>query len=60
MEQEILMTLGFKLLEVPSLYVFTEALMIKLCFHHSKNFQELKKILTYVTKMVMHDYQLIT
>lgn len=38
MENEILMTLDFKLLEAPSLFIFVEFLAIKLNFHNHENF----------------------
>lgn len=38
MENEILQTLGFKLLESPSLFIFVEFLTVKLNFHNLENF----------------------
>lgn len=52
--------MGFKLLEAPSLYVFVEFLVVKLNFHLQSPFEDVQKILVYVTKMIMHDYQLLT
>ena len=59
MENEILQTLEFKLLESPSLLIFVEFLSVKLNFHNHENFPQIQKILIYVTKMIMHDYDLL-
>lgn len=60
MELEILNTLGFKLLDTPSLNIFVEFLLVKLNFHFSNHFEEIRKIIIYVTKMLMHDYSIIS
>lgn len=59
-ETDILMTLNFKLLEQPSLFIFVEFLLVKLGFHDNVMSEDVNKVVTYITKMLMHDYSLIT
>lgn len=59
-ETEILTTLNFKLLEQPSIFVFTEFLLVKLGFHDNPLTDDINKVITYITKMLIHDYSLIT
>lgn len=59
-ETDILTTLNFKLLEQPSIFVFVEFLLVKLGFHDNPLSEEVNKVVTYITKMLMHDYSLIT
>ena len=56
-EEDILKTLNFELLSSPSLYVFVEFLIVKLNFHTSPYYKDIVKVMTYITKMLMHDYQ---
>ena len=59
-EEDILKTLNFRLLESPSLFVFVEFLIVKLGFNHSPYYKDIMKVITYITKMLMHDYQTLT
>lgn len=59
-ESDILTTLNFKLLEQPSIFVFVEFLLVKLGFHDHPLKNDIYKVITYITKMLMHDYSLIT
>lgn len=59
-ETEILTALNFKLLEQPSIYVFVEFLLVKLGFHDNPLSEDVNKVVTYITKMLLHDYSLIT
>ena len=59
-ELDILATLNFKLLETPSIFVFVEFLLVKLGFHDHEQSEDVNKVVTYITKMLMHDYGLIS
>jgi len=59
-ETDILTTLNFKLLEQPSIYIFVEFLLVKLGFHDNPLTNDINKVITYITKMLLHDYLLIT
>ena len=59
-ETEILTTLNFKLLEQPSIFVFVEFLLVKLGFHDHPLSEDVNKVVIYITKMLLHDYSLIT
>lgn len=59
-ETDILTALNFKLLEQPSIFVFVEFLLVKLGFHDNPLTDDVNKVVTYITKMLMHDYSLIT
>ena len=59
-ESDILTTLDFKLLEQPSIFVIVEFLLVKLGFHDHPLKDDVNKVVTYITKMLMHDYSLIT
>ena len=59
-ETDILMALNFKLLEQPSIFVFIEFLLVKLGFHDNPLSDDVNKVVTYISKMLMHDYSLIT
>ena len=59
-EEAVLRTLDFALLQTPSLFVFIEALVVKLNFHATPHFRDIMKVVTYIAKMVMHDYSLLT
>lgn len=56
-EEDILHTLNFELLGSPSLFIFVEFLTAKLGFHASPFQRDITKVVTYITKMLMHDYQ---
>lgn len=59
-ETDILATLNFKLLEQPSIFVLIEFLLVKLGLHTSPLGSEINKVVTYISKMLLHDYSLIT
>lgn len=59
-ETDILATLNFKLLEQPSIFVFVEFLLVKLGFHDNVMSEDVNKVVTYITKMLLHDYSLIS
>ena len=59
-EENILKTLSYELLGAPSLFIFIEALVVKLNFHASPHFKDILKVVTYIAKMAMHDYGLMT
>ena len=59
-EEDILKTLDFQLLGSPSLFVFVEFLSVKLGFHTSPFQKDIAKVVTYITKMLMHDYVTLT
>ena len=59
-ETDILATLNFKLLEQPSIFVLVEFLLVKLGFHDNVMCEDVNKVVTYITKMLLHDYSLIS
>ena len=58
-EEDIIKTLEFRLLDSPSLFIFIEMLVVKLNFHASPLFKDIMKVVTYISKMVIHDYSLL-
>lgn len=58
-EEEILKTVGYNLYSLPSLYTFVEFLTVMIGIHETDFNDQLMKILNYVTKMIMHDYDII-
>ena len=58
-EEDIIKTLEFRLLDSPSLFIFIEMLVVKLNFHTSPLFKDIMKVVTYISKMVIHDYGLL-
>lgn len=59
-EQDILLALNFRLLDQPSLFVFIECLLVKLNFHGDKHSADVFKVVTYISKMLMHDFSIIS
>lgn len=59
-EEDILKTLDFQLLGSPSLFILVEFLCVKLGFHTSPFQKDIAKVVTYITKMLMHDYGTLT
>ena len=59
-ESDILSTLNFKLLEQPSLFILVEFLLVKLNLHNHPLNANIIKVVTYISKMLIHDYSLIT
>jgi len=58
-EESILKTLEYELLSSPSLFVFIEFLIVKLNFHTTPFLADIMKVVTYIAKMIMHDYNLL-
>lgn len=59
-ETEIITTLNFKVMNNSSLYVFIEMILVRLQFHASPMWKDILKVVTYITKMTMHDYEILT
>jgi hypothetical protein len=58
-EESILKILDFELLSTPSLFIFIEMLIVKLNFHSTPFFKDIMKVVTYISKMIMHDYSIL-
>ena len=59
-ETDILITLNFKLLEQPSIFILIEFLLVKLGFNDNPLSKDVDRVVTYISKMLLHDYSLIT
>lgn len=59
MECNIITTMNFKILSEPSLFIFIEFLLVKLNIHRSKYFKDIMKVVTYISKMLMHNYKIL-
>lgn len=59
MEYDIIKTMEFRILSEPSLFVFIEFLLVKLNLHKSKYFEDIMKVVTYISKMLMHNYKIL-
>lgn len=59
-ELEILSALGFNFYAVSPLFVVIEMLFVKLGLYNQELTPDLLKVITYVAKMVMHDYSLLS
>lgn len=59
MEMEILQTLEFNTLQTTSLFVMIENLLVRTDFHKTEGFKDVMKVVTYISKMVMHDMQIL-
>lgn len=59
MEFDMLKTMEFEMLGSPSLFVFIEFLLVKMNFHVSRCFGDILKVVTYISKMLMHDYGIL-
>lgn len=59
MEFEIIGTLNYKLLDSKSLLVLVEFLFVKLNFYWLSKYQQIQKIFIYITKMILHDYEIL-
>ncbi len=59
MEFEILQTLDFQMLNSKSLLVMVEFLFVKLNFYRLSKYSQIQKIFIYITKMIMHDYDIV-
>ena len=58
-EESILKSIGFSVLDKPSIFIFIELLSVSLNLHLLNNFKEVMKIITYISKMIIHDYNLL-
>lgn len=58
-ERDILETLSFRVMGNSSLFVFTEMLLVKLSFHTTPVWPDVLRVITYITKMTMHDYDVL-
>jgi len=59
-ETEVLTALDFNPLTTPSLFVVVEMLLVKLGLHQGELSADLLKVVTYIAKMVMHDYAVLS
>lgn len=59
-EMEVLLSLGFNLLATPSLFVMVELLFVRMSLSSTELTPDLVKVVTYITKMLMHDYETLT
>lgn len=58
-ETEIMQSLEFSILNVPSLFIIIEIILVKLNLYNSLMTVDLFKVITYISKMVLHDYSII-
>lgn len=59
MEFEILTTLDFNLLKNKSVLISVEFLFVKMNFYRMEKYSQIRKIFIYLSKMIVHDYELI-
>lgn len=59
-EFDILTTLDFKFIDSPNLFAVIEILLVKLDLHKTPMIDDIFKVSTYISKMILHDYSLIT
>ena len=59
-EFEILSNLDFCFYNTPNLFAIIEILLVKLDLHQTPMIDDIFKVSTYISKMVVHDYSLIT
>lgn len=58
-ETDILETLDFRVMGNSSLFVFAEMVLVRLSFHQTSLWPDVLKVVTYITKMAMHDYDVL-
>lgn len=58
-ELDILRAVDFNLFTVPSLFIVVEMLVVKLNLHLIDFKNDLFKVITYISKMLMHDYGML-
>lgn len=58
-EFEILSALDFCFYDTPNLFALIEILLVKLDLHKTLMIKDIFKVVTYISKMVVHDYNLI-
>ena len=60
MEFDILNALDFCFYDTANLFAVIEILLVKLDLHRTPMIQDIFKVCTYISKMILHDYSLIT
>lgn len=60
MEFDILTALNFRFIDSPNLFAVIEILLVKLDLHKTPMIKDIFKVSTYISKMILHDYSLIT
>ncbi len=58
-ETDMMQTLDYRVMGNSSLYVFAEMVLVKLNFHSQAIWTDILKVATYITKMAMHDYDVL-
>lgn len=58
-ETEFLRCLDFRLFKNPSLFIFVELVLVRLNFHFSDLWNELYRVVTYITKMAMFELDIL-
>lgn len=58
-ETDMMETLDFRIMGNSSLFVFVEMVLVRLNFHSSPIWPDVLKVVTYITKMAMHDYEVL-
>lgn len=59
-EFSILQALDFCFYDTPNLFALIEILLVKLDLHRTPMIKDIFKVCTYISKMILHDYSLIT
>jgi hypothetical protein len=59
-EFSILQALNFCFYDTPNLFAVIEILLVKLDLHRTPMIGDIFKVCTYISKMILHDYSLIT
>ena len=59
-EFSILQALNFCFYDTPNLFALIEILLVKLDLHRTPMIKDIFKVCTYISKMILHDYSLIT
>lgn len=58
-ETDMIQTLDYRVMGNSSLFVFAEMVLVRLNFHCTLLWDDVIKVVTYITKMVMHDYEVL-
>lgn len=58
-ETDMMQTLDYRVMGNSSLFVFVEMVLVRLNFHCTPLWDDVVKVVTYITKMVMHDYEVL-
>jgi hypothetical protein len=59
-EFKILQAVDFCFYDTPNLFALIEILLVKLDLHRTPMINDIFKVCTYISKMILHDYSLIT